>query len=357
MSNSRDWVFDLGHPGVLIPSGIHIGVPLDYLTRVIPLPAPDWEALRNVEHVTVSVCNPMPDTPCPITQVDEVPADEASAYLQSHRETRIIRLQDVTMYGDLLAQVAKWLQICGYDGIIVPVRGGVKPFTQLNVLTEMRFEPCLLPFTQGANRLNEEQVRDYLKNYLERRAGNSPLKLSVVDTADSGHSALCLAEICRSLRRDWRGSGAWAIDFILFFEFQDGSKRYPPKSFHIPKLSSSKLVFRVFACGTPSLLVEDWDEALGIKTVWRDGRTPEFVLVPSKGRLVIQDYDGILRQYEAERLDLFTDQILGQEASDAVITDQSLRFHHDVWQKYKTPDGNGGHARGSRAEGECSANK
>ena len=62
------------------------------------------------------------------------------------------------------------------------------------------------------------------------------------------------------------------------------------------------------------------------------------LVVPSKGRLIIQGYDGTLREYEADRLDQFTDQLLGREVSDAVVTDQSLTFARDVWQKYTMQD-------------------
>lgn len=335
MSDFIDYpYFDLGQSDAIVPSGVHFGVPLNYIPNTIQLGKPDWGSMQDATDLTISICNPMPKEKLCVVQVDEIAAFDSKSYRHGKRDSKLVRLRDVTDYGELLSNAAKWVQACGYDGIIVPLRGGVKPFIQINVLTEMRFKPCWLPFTQGANGVNEEQIRYYLKGQLNVWANKSPLKIAVVDTADSGDSSLMLASVCRSLRKEWKDKSRWAIDFILFFESQDGAKQCPPKSCRIPGMSTDNLVFRVFACGTPSLISEDWDEALGIRTIWKDGEPPEVITVPSKGRLLIQDYDGTLREFVADRLDQFTDQILGKEASNAVVTDPSLTFDRDVWQNY-----------------------
>ena len=56
--------------------------------------------------------------------------------------------------------------------------------------------------------------------------------------------------------------------------------------------------------------------------------------VPSNGRVIVEEFNGNLREIEADRLDRFTDDLLAKAVSEAVTTDPSLRFDHDVWQNY-----------------------
>lgn len=331
-------LFDFGFGGCQLPSGVHSGIPGGELVRLIPLRYPDWSQLTNPENVVVSICNPMPASDFTVTKVDEISADASAMFLKEHPKLQLINQRDLGDYADLLSQVAKWLQVRGYHGVVIPLRGGMKPWNQLAIMTEHSLNECWLPFTQGANGVDRDPVRHHLSIFLESYADTSPLRLAIVDTADSGNSAAALAKLIASLREDCRSDSKWMVDFILFFESENGTKHCPPECVPIPKMSNDRLMFRVFACGTRSLITEDWDAALGIKTQWRDGKTPEFIMLPSYGRVVVQDYSGKLCEYEADRLDQFTDILLGNEVSDAVVTDSTLAFQKDVWQKYETVD-------------------
>lgn len=331
-------MFDPGIGGCLIPSGMHHGVPNGDIVRMTPLRLPDWGLLANSDKVKVSICNPMPASDFTITKVDEISAESSSIFLSERPKLKLISQCDLADYADLLSQVAKWLQIRGYHGVVIPLRGGMKPWNQLAIMTEHSLRECLLPFTQGANGVDRDQIRHYLSDFFQSFAGISPLRLAIVDTADNGDSAAALARLILSLRKDCRDDSKWLLDFILFFESKNGVKYCPPECVPIPKMGNHRLTFRVFACGTRSLITEDWDLALGIRTQWKDGKTPEIIILPSYGRVVVQNYSGMLVEYESDRLDQFTDILLGNEVSDAVVTDDSLLFHEDVFEKYQNVD-------------------
>jgi hypothetical protein len=231
--------------------------------------------------------------------------------------------------------IAKWLNRVPYAGIIIPLRGGLKPGIQLRLLTELQHECCWLPFTRGSNKVDHEQVRHLLKRFLERIATVPVLRIAILDTADSGDSARVLAEIIRDIYRSMEGPGQWIANFMLIFEPRDDGYPFPPKALDIRKLTlDERLIFSVTVCQTPSLIVEDWDEAIGIRTIWKDGKVPAIVQLPSKGRIIVEEFSGNLLEIEAERLDHYTNDLFTSAVSEAMTTDPMFRFDHDVWQNY-----------------------
>lgn len=329
-------IIDLGLSNHIIPSGIHVGVPSDFITTIMPQGLSELGNLPKNKPLSIEICNPMPRTYTVAIQVEEVSGGDADKYLFSgnNKQGKLVRLQDITEYGDLLKRAAEWLQKFPCDGVVVPLRGGIKPFTQLDVLTQFKNTPCWLPFTQGANYLNRDQIRDILKKYIEPRMTDGSARFVVIDTADSGHSSHALATILKELHSCFSSSTKWNVDFVLFFESEEGRKPCPPLSRSIPTLNTDRLRFRVYACGTTSLLAEDWDEALGVKATWDSNGKPHIAVIPSKGRIVVQSHNGSLKEYETERLDQLVDELLATEVSDAVVTDAQLKYERDVWQNY-----------------------
>lgn len=311
----------------------------DFLSDIVPQDFLGSTTAPQSKEISISIYNPMARTYTVVEQTDEVESVDASKFLCNvkRRDSRLVRMKDITEYGELLEKVALWLQSVTCDGVIVPLRGGIKPFTQLNALANLKYAPCWLPFTQGANGLNKDEIRTALKDYLESHLQQEKTRLVVVDTADSGDSSLALAEILKSLREEAGGTASWEVTFILFFESQNGKKWCPPKSTCIPHLNGEKIRFRVFRCGTTSLITEDWDEGLGIKAEWKPEGKPQVSVIPSAGIVIVEDYTGRLRQYKVERLDQFIDELLAKEVSDAVMTNDLVKYERDVWQQHKAP--------------------
>jgi hypothetical protein len=160
-----------------------------------------------------------------------------------------------------------------------------------------------------------------------------------VDTANSGHSGCALADILKALWKNSKDGPEWLVDFYLLFARTGSGRRQPPLSAEIERLSTGRLRFRVFPHPVPDLVVEDWDEALGIRCYWGDGASPQMRVVPSKGELAVQERDGSVRVVESDRLDRYTDVLLGESVSDAVVTEPGFRHTYDVWSAYLPADG------------------
>ncbi len=286
----------------------------------------------------IELCNPMPAYRVPPRKNDEIPAVKAGQYLAERPKLVVVRRASLDAYAAELVRIGKELQSVGYHGVVVPLRGGLKPWVQLDVVTELKLNDCWLPFTQGANGIDRDQIRHHLASFVAVRPLVSPFRLAVVDTANSGHSSCILAEIIKCVWTDRGDDSEWVVDFYLLFE-ATGTGRQPPKSREIGPKSTARLRFRVFPRPVPDLVVEDWNEALGVKCLWRDGSKPGLEVVPSKGIMAVQERDGRLHVLEADRLDRETDVLLGEAVSEAVVTEPGFQHTHDVWPEYLPKDG------------------
>jgi hypothetical protein len=324
-----------------IPSGVHIGPATNEWAIVVSPKMPPMDELSGgLLQVTIPLCNPMPIRRPEIVLVEEVAPIWSDKYLIERPKLKVIHADKIYAYSDELVRIAREIQSRSYHGLIVPLRGGLKPWLQLDVMTELQIHDCWLPFTQGSNGLDRDQIRHHLVDFINSCEPTSPLKLAVVDTANSGHSSNQLAEIIRSIHTDRADGAHWQVHFYLIFEQTNPTRHHPPLSAEIPGKSNERLHFDVFPHAVPDLIAEDWDEALGIKCGWEDGLTPEIRIFPSRGRFALQEGSGYLKVIESDRLDRYTDLLLGEAVSDNVITLPGFRHTHDVWARF-TGDGSG----------------
>lgn len=322
-----------------IPSGVHVPLPAQYVVTQVPA-MPSLDGLFDGDTPpTIELCNPMAVYRVPPRKSDEVPAHKGGLYLAGRPELVVVRRAALDDYATALVRIGKELQSVGYHNVVVPLRGGLKPWVQLDVITELKLNDCLLPFTQGANGIDKDQIRHHLKAFTDVRPAVSPYRLAVVDTANSGHSSNMLADIIKSIWSERADGSAWVADFYLLFAETIPRRSQPPKSREIEPKSTHGLTFRVYPHCVPDLIVEDWDAALGIKCLWRDGSKPGLEVVPSKGSMAVQEHDGRLHVIEADRLDRETDMLLGEAVSDAVRTEPGFHHTKDVWPAYLPKDG------------------
>ena len=127
--------------------------------------------------------------------------------------------------------------------------------------------------------------------------------------------------------------------YIIHLAALSASCLMPPRSrprisASIPGKSNDRITFRVVPHGVDDLICEDWDEALGIQCGWRDGDIPSIEVTPARGVMALWKTDGGLRIVEAERLDRYTDALLGEASSESLVTDPSFSFSHHVWPTY-----------------------
>lgn len=321
-------MIDLQYNHALIPSGIFVQNCQQYCATPQP-PITLKDAESPFSNINIQLCNPMPVRPVDAVIVEEIQPRFATAFQNELHRVPIIGMQELYTYAEQLLEIGRILASRPYDCIVIPLRGGLKPWLQLDVLREFRQSPLWLPFTAGSQGKNDEQVLHILEQGLAKHAGASELRIAVIDTAISGDGSLHLAGLLSQRQLIDRGQ-RWNCDFHLLHAKQ----RFPKKSNLIRELSNEHLEFSVVTWPVDHLLVENWNEAIGLEVHW-DGTTQAVIRNSStEGRLLLKQIDGSIQLIESPELHHYVDLLFGDAVSEHVRHDASLVYQGDVWQRY-----------------------
>lgn len=312
----------------LIPSGVFIQKSQPYYT--VPLPPISFkDAESPLSSFDIQLCNPMPVRPVDAVIVKEVQPKFATAFQNECHRLPVIGMQELYSYAEQLLEIGRTLASRPYDFVVIPLRGGLKPWLQLDVLREFRQAPLWLPYTVGSQGKFDEQVLDVLEQGFATHEGVSELKIAVIDTAISGDGSLHLAELLAQhhlsdKRQRW----------ICHFHLLHAKERFPLKSRHIPELSNERLEFNVVTWPVDHLLVEDWNEAIGLEVCWEGNTRAIIKHCSTEGRLLLKRNDGAVQLIESQELHHYVDLLLGDAVSEYVRHDEKLVYQKDVWQRY-----------------------
>ena len=205
----------------------------------------------------------------------------------------------------------------------------MKPWVQLSVMGQHRDRIIPLPYTYASQRQNDERIRHHLWEGIAPLSEEAELRLAVVDTGNGGNGSSTLAELLRDChRRDPKRR--WFVDFHLIY------KRgvYPPLSRNIPLFSEHNLHFNPFPWPVESLIMEDWNAAIGLEAVFDDGKKVIVKESSTEGTVILQGAEEAV-VVQSPTIHHYMDAQLGQTVSDAVVTDPDLKFLRDVWQNYQ----------------------
>jgi hypothetical protein len=250
--------------------------------------------------------------------------------LQEHyKYAKTISVEDVSSFAEQLVEIGKILVVREYDFVVFPLRGGLKPAIQLHVIGKESIPSCWLPFTSGSQRKNDEQVLAALTDFLRPFLHRESLKFAVVDTAISGYGSLALADILRDLN-ERTSNQAWQVDFHLLYSVTNKNWSFPERSLGIPAISRDRVKFALEHHRVDSLLVEDWNEAIGLEASW-EGKT--LVMKPtSDGQVILKETDGTVNVIESTELSTFIDVLISQKINASIAGDGSLSFKQNVWE-------------------------
>lgn len=221
--------FEYNH--ALIPSGIFVQQSPQYVAKPVPL-IEFREPASPLSKLDIQLCNPMPIRPVEAVVVQEVQSKFAAELQRNLHRVPIIGVQELYSYAERLLEIGRTLATQSYDIVAIPLRGGLKPWLQLDVLREFSQTPLWLPYTAGSQGKYDEQILHVLEEGLSIHASAADLRIAVVDTAISGDGSLHLAELlARHHRRDVKRR--WACDFHLLY----AQERYPAKAMLMLKLT------------------------------------------------------------------------------------------------------------------------
>ena len=254
----------------------------------------------------------------------------AESVLAENTHIRLITRDEIAKYAESLLQIHQMIDAQHPQKLVFPVRGGVKPGLQLEVMRKFTIPSVWLPFTGGGGGGYHSEIRWAIDDIFKNMDLKNGLVLSIVDTAISGHSVRQLAKYIYE-----RTQTESKLPFLRCYFNVLYSSSYPTKIGCIAALSSDKLSFKVYPQCVSSLLVEDWSPAIGWEVEYEGGKG---IVKPSvrEGELLLGTEKGQIFHLRSDRLDLVIDRELARSISDQINTEPSYQWMADVWQEYRS---------------------
>ncbi len=281
-----------------------------------------YSSADNSSEVSVEVANPMSTQPVTYSVRDSAPAQFCSELKEAYKVARIILPFALDGYADQLVLIGKTLAALPIDVMIVPFRGGLTPSLHLQVINKLSYPTLPLGFSAGSQSQNWKGIEDELVSRLECFRGRSSLVIGVIDAAVRGDSSLALAKIMRSVKEHFRGQ-PWRVVFHLLHSEENEKHPKPTLAAGIPGLSLDDVIFEVVLHKVPSLLVDDWDDGIGLKAEWENGIC--YYKRTSSGQVIAKQPDGSVAVLESPELPRLIDSMIGQSVTDSMLSDPTLK--------------------------------
>lgn len=217
------------------------------------------------------------------------------------------------------------------DCILAPLRGALKPAQLLKVIARLD-QISYIPFKDRSSEERRRVMRRALIEILTDRAPErGAYRVVVLDTAISGHGAEDLSQMIVEAHQEAE-LPPMEVTFHLLHDSR-GSRGNAVE--RISRISGEKCAgvrFEVHRHPVLSLIVEDWDAALGV-TVELVGT--KFLIEPLRqsGALYVSG-EGVVRELESDDLSNLLLQKMGEYISDTIRTDPTLRQVDEVWKKH-----------------------
>jgi hypothetical protein len=183
-----------------------------------------------------------------------------------------------------------------------------------------------LGFSAGSQQQNWKSIEDELVNGLEHFRERRSLVIGVIDAAIRGDGSLSLAKILQSVKQHFDAQ-PWRVVFHLLHSRERENHRTPILSDGIEGLTSTDLIFERVLHEVPSLLVEDWDEGLGLKVEW--DKDVCIYKNSSFGQVIVKHPDESVAVLESPELPRLINELIAQSVTEAMLSDPNLLLKAD----------------------------
>lgn len=279
----------------------------------------DVRQLQQHPAARAEVANPMLVQPAQYNILDAARPELIYELKESFKEARIITREEIDSYADQLVNVARNLAERPIDLMIVPYRGGLTPSLHLQVMNKFQYPQLPLGFSAGSQERNRQSIEDELIWNLEQFREREQLLIGVIDTAIRGDSSLKLADILKSAKRHFEKQ-QWRIVFHLLHS--DEKYPTPPLVEGIVKFNFDTLWFEVELHKVPSLLVEDWDEGIGLRADWKNGFC--YYKTTTDGQVISRLPDGNVAVLHSNNLPTLIHSFIANSVTDSMLTNPNL---------------------------------
>lgn len=279
----------------------------------------DVQPLGQYTASRAEVANPMLVQPAQYNILEAAPAELIYELKESFKDARIITREQIDSYADRLVDVARNLAERPIDLMIVPYRGGLTPSLHLQVMNKFQYPQLPLGFSAGSQERNRQSIEEELIWNLERFREREQLLIGVIDAAIRGDSSLKLADILKSAKRHFEKQ-RWRVVFHLLHS--DEKYPTPPLVKDIAKFNADSLGFEVELHKVPSLLVEDWDEGIGLRADWQNGIC--YYKTTTDGQVISKLPDGNVAVLHSNNLPTLIHSFIANSVTDSMLTNPTL---------------------------------
>jgi hypothetical protein len=256
-----------------------------------------WPQVENTSSA-YEIANPMVVEEPQYEVLDTAPESFAGELKASFKHAEIITPVALKGYAERLTEVAMMLAQQPLDLLIVPYRGGLTPSLHLQVMNKQSYQCVPLGFTQGSNEKYWDKIGEELVWNLEAFRERKGLRIGIIDTAIRGDGSWGMANILKRIKSHF-GKRPWEVGFHLLTG-EDEKYSKPPLVDGIPGLSSGELIFVANLHPVPSLLVEDWNEGIGLRYEWKNGVC--YYKITTSGQVICKMPDGNVAVLQSDNL-------------------------------------------------------
>lgn len=270
---------------------------------------------------TAEIANPMLARPVNYRVLEQAEYTQLGAIQDAYNKAELVTQSDLDSYADALVRIAKQIAVKPLDIMLVPLRGGWKPSIQLQVMNKRGYPLFPFPFTAGSQGRFRNENRECLIERLKAFQGKTALRIGVIDAAITGHGAKALAELLMEVKSEFRGQ-AWRVTFELLYSNSNPKHPLPKQSDIIPSMSSGELLFERNLHVVPNLVIDDWDEVVGLRV-----NNGEYLYKPvADGTVLLKAHDNHITVFRSSELSRFVDHLIATSASEAILSDPLLEL-------------------------------
>jgi hypothetical protein len=271
--------------------------------------------------------------------IDKSALDRQTLFLDEYRRVQKIKCLDLSEFEDyaltLFADLIPNLLHQKHDVILFPLRGCRQPGIITKVLVGLPNEKAVIfNYTYATADFQQEMIRSELIEQLNARLPNVELaNIGVVDTAKGGDSSIHLAAVLEKIQAEHFSGQQWSVQFHLLHDRARTQDLYKKLyRIHGAKTGHSTITFpQPLLYAVDSLIVEDWDDGIGIST-YRDGTTYQLKKAETPGRLIVRD-DTAVSLIESSDLSKVVTGLMVDAVNELMLNDPDVKYVCDVLEK------------------------
>lgn len=146
--------------------------------------------------------------------------------------------QDFLDYAEKMQRAGRFIGKAKPDVVLVPMRGGVRPWQHLRIYCNIAVEQsCLFPFTDREK--HSEETKGIIANALTDYHGRAHLSIVCLDEAEGGHGTTRLLTILEELH-EFDRDAAWTVTLCLLVpqgcehaEWKHAHEKRSKPNFHV----------------------------------------------------------------------------------------------------------------------------